>query len=63
MESMLATIIVIIIGYILMKIWKYIIFPFIVKKTTHEVEKNPKWITPKIKTKLLWVFKHRYNNS
>ena len=49
MESMLATIIVIIIGYILMKIWKYIIFPFIVKKTTHEVEKNPKWITPKLR--------------
>lgn len=49
MESMLATTIVIIIGYILMKIWKYIIFPFIVKKTTHEVEKNPKWITPKLR--------------
>ena len=49
MESMLATIIVIIIGYILIKIWKYIIFPFIVKKTTHEVEKNPKWITPKLR--------------
>lgn len=49
MESMLATIIIIIIGYILMKIWKYIIFPFIVKKTTHEIEKNPRWITPKLK--------------
>ena len=49
MESMLATIIVIIIGYILMKIWKYIIFPFVVKKTTHEIEKNPKWITPKLR--------------
>ena len=49
MESMLATIIVIIIGYVLMKIWKYIIFPFVVKKTTHEVEKNPKWITPKLR--------------
>ena len=49
MESMLATIIVIIIGYILIKIWKYIIFPFVVKKTTHEIEKNPKWITPKLR--------------
>lgn len=49
MESMLATIIVIVIGYILMKIWKYIIFPFVVKKTTHEIEKNPKWITPKLR--------------
>lgn len=49
MESMLVTIIVIIIGYVLMKIWEYIIFPFIVKKTTHEVEKNPKWITPKLR--------------
>lgn len=49
MESMLATIIVIIIGYILMKIWKYVIFPFVVKKTTHEIEKNPKWITPKLR--------------
>ena len=46
---MLATIIVIIIGYVLMKIWKYIIFPFVVKKTTCEVEKNPKWITPKLR--------------
>lgn len=49
MESMLATIIVIIIGYILIKIWKYVIFPFVVKKTTHEIEKNPKWITPKLR--------------
>ena len=49
MESMLATIIVIIIGYILIKIWKYIIFPFVVKKTTHEVEKKPKCITPKLR--------------
>ena len=49
MESMHATIIVIIIGYILIKIWKYIIFPFVVKKTTHEIEKNPKWITPKLR--------------
>lgn len=49
MESMLATIIVIVIGYILIKIWKYIIFPFVVKKTTHEIEKNPKWITPKLR--------------
>ena len=49
MESMLATIMVIVIGYILIKIWKYIIFPFVVKKTTHEIEKNPKWITPKLR--------------
>lgn len=49
MESMLATIIVIVIGYILIKIWKYIIFPFVVKRTTHEIEKNPKWITPKLR--------------
>ena len=49
MESMFATIIVIVIGYILIKIWKYIIFPFVVKKTTHEIEKNPKWITPKLR--------------
>lgn len=49
MESILATIIVIIIGYILIKIWKYVIFPFVVKKTTHEIEKNPKWITPKLR--------------
>ena len=49
MESMLATIIVILIGYILIKKWKYVIFPFVVKKTTHEIEKNPKWITPKLR--------------
>lgn len=49
MESMLATIMVIVIGYILIKIWKYIIFPFVVKKTTHEIEKNPKWITSKLR--------------
>lgn len=34
----------------LAKLWKLIIFPKIVEKTTKEVEKNPKWITPKLRT-------------
>lgn len=34
----------------LVKLWKLIIFPKIVEKTTKEVEKNPKWITPKLRT-------------
>ena len=32
-------------------IFKCIFAPIIVKKTTHEVEKNPKWITPKLRQK------------
>lgn len=34
----------------LAKLWKLIIFPKIVEKMTKEVEKNPKWITPKLRT-------------
>ena len=34
----------------LTKLWKLIIFPKIVEKTTKEVEKNPRWITPKLRT-------------
>lgn len=34
----------------LAKLWKLIIFPKIAEKTTKEVEKNPKWITPKLRT-------------
>lgn len=36
-----------IIGYILIRT----VFPIIVEKTTKVVEKNPKWITPKIREK------------
>lgn len=37
------------VGYVFAKLWEYIIFPFIVEKTTYEIEKNPNWITPKLK--------------
>lgn len=49
MENVIAIIIVICILFILAKVWKYILFPIIIKKTTYEIEKNPKWITPKLK--------------
>lgn len=39
------------VGYVFAKLWEYIIFPFIVEKTTYEIEKNPNWITPKLKQK------------
>lgn len=32
------------------KLWKLVIFPKIIEKTTTEVEKNPRWITPKLRT-------------
>ena len=49
MEDILAIIIVIIILYTSSKVWKYMLRPFIINKTTQEIEKNPKWITPKLK--------------
>lgn len=49
MESIFAMLIVIWVGLTLWKIWKYIIFPVIVTKTTQELEKNPKWITSELR--------------
>lgn len=49
MKDVFVLIILILIGFILLKLWKYIIFPFIIRKTTYEIEKNPKWITPKLR--------------
>lgn len=49
MEDMLILLFSILVGYALMRTWKYIIFPFIVEKTTQEIEKNPNWITPKLR--------------
>lgn len=40
---------IVIIGILILKTWKFAIFPMIVRKTTKELEKNPKWITPKLK--------------
>lgn len=34
---------------ILIKIWKSWIYPLIIEHTTKEIEKNPKWITPKLR--------------
>lgn len=40
------------IGFILGKCaFKYIALPILIQKTTKEIEKNPKWITPKLKEK------------
>lgn len=50
MEDILTLLFLVFIIYALMRTWKYIIFPFIVEKTTQEIEKNPKWITPKLRT-------------
>ena len=49
MENIIAILITLFIIFIILKLWKYIIFPFIIKKTTHEIEKNPKWLTPKLR--------------
>lgn len=38
----------ILIGYILSRFYKFILFPKIVEKTTKEIEKNPKWITKEL---------------
>ena len=49
MKSIFAMLIVIWVGLTLWKIWKYIIFPVIITKTTQELEKNPKWITSELR--------------
>ena len=48
----LLTIITVIFAFIIFhQILKRVIFPILIKKTTTEIEKNPKWITPKIREK------------
>lgn len=49
MNSLLILVLVILIGVILAKTWKLLIFPMLVDVTTKEIEKNPKWITPKLR--------------
>lgn len=49
MNDLLVLVLLIAIGYIFAKLWECIIFPFIIEKSIQEVEKNPNWITPKLK--------------
>ena len=49
MNDLLVLVLLIAIGYIFAKLWECIIFPFMIEKSTQEVEKNPNWITPKLK--------------
>ena len=49
MNSLLILVLVILIGVILAETWKLLIFPMLVDVTTKEIEKNPKWITPKLR--------------
>ena len=51
MNDLLVLLLLVVIAYICVKIWKYVLHPYIVEKTTYEVEKNPKWITPKLRQK------------
>ena len=41
----------ILIGYALIRLYKLVIFPKIINKTTKEFDKNPKWITDELKSK------------
>lgn len=50
MEDLIILLFILFLIIFLTKLWKSIIFPKIVEKTTKEVEKNPKWITPKLRT-------------
>lgn len=50
MEDLIILLFVLFLIIFLTKLWKLIIFPKIIEKTTKEVEKNPKWITPKLRT-------------
>lgn len=49
MEDLIAMVIILIVAVILIKLWKLVIFPKLVDKTIEEVERNPKWITSKLK--------------
>lgn len=51
MEDLLILLFSIFIGYAFIKTWKYFILPFIIEKNTQEVERNPNWITPKLRQK------------
>lgn len=42
-------ILMVIVLYAFHKLWRYIIFPKIIEKSTKEIEKNPKWITSELK--------------
>ena len=50
MEDLIILLFVLFLIIFLTKLWKLIIFPKMIEKTTKEVEKNPKWITPKLRT-------------
>ena len=41
----------IIAGYALSRLYRYIIFPKIIEKTTTEIDKNPKWVTRELHSK------------
>lgn len=41
----------IIVGYALSRLYRFVIFPKIIEKTTKEFDKNPKWITNELHAK------------
>lgn len=49
MEIILELMIIFLLIIILVRLWKIIILPKIIEKTTVIIEKNPKWITPKLR--------------
>ena len=44
-------ILIIIFTYAFSRLYKYILFPKLIEKTTKEFEKNPKWITNELRSK------------
>jgi len=51
-SSDLACVLLVIIGlYALHKLYRYILFPKMIEKTTKEFDKNPKWITSELHSK------------
>lgn len=49
MNDLLVLLILCFVTIIFIKSWKLIIFPKLIDKTTEVIEKNPKWITPKLR--------------
>ena len=44
-------ILIVLVLYVLHKVYRYILFPKMINKITKEVEKNPKWITKELHSK------------
>ena len=50
-KDLACVLLVILIGYALNRLYRLVIFPKIIDKTTKEFDKNPKWITDELRSK------------